>query len=505
MAISPGFIGNSTNGIGQGLAFVLPQSNTEKYAMQLGQQHAADLRAAAIAQQKQQQELQAQYQNDFAAQKLPEYWATAGKPINDAFTKYQQDAANYMAQNGKSPFGNPDFTKQFNDTVLLPARQSKEIEQAGSKLIPMIAADHDNKFTEDSKQNVLKWWDAAQKDPSSVFGQPIPQLQGMPSDINAFNKLIKPVSIKNDNGTISTTVPDASSMMQQAYVNSVDPRWNNLKKTQYGIDPELGDIGGVYNPQGKRVWYTNPVATQHITQGVLDNPTEPHNAEIITKLGIQPTDPYAFEKIQAAITKQNAGYGKFISDAGKYGSSLVNKTTDVTPDKYLLHLQQKEQFDKEHPKPTKEDAPTYFQDLSERMRTGVPGSGEELNQWIGTNPDYGHGFNVDNSNPSAVKITVPAKYTFNGKGGGKDEDGNDITDKNAKRKLVKPSYMVTLDSTNPEQWTAGLAKVYHDVTGEPVNLTKAQTPYGRGKVPNGMSATTNNTPIKLTKGSLNDL
>jgi len=348
MAVAPGFIGNATDGIGQGLAFVLPQSNTEKYAMQLGQQHAADLRNAALQQQKQQQLLQAQYQKDLAAQKLPEYWAQAGKPINDQWNQYLTDAAAYQAKTGRSPFGNPEFEQRKND-ILLKARQSKELEQSIGKLLPMVAADHDNRFTEDSKQQVNQFVQGALAKPTDYFGKPAPQLQGTPSGIDDFNKLIKPVHIEQGNGTVKTIVPDTSSMMQQAYVNSADPRWNNLKKTKYGIDPELGDIGSVYDKNGKRVWYTNAQATDHIAQQMLDNPTEAHNAEVLTKLGIAPGDTYAKEKLQAAITKQNAGYGQFISDAGKYGTSLVNKSRVVTPDKYNEHLWDKYRFDQAHP------------------------------------------------------------------------------------------------------------------------------------------------------------
>ena len=511
MAVDPGFIGDATGGIGQGLAFVLPQSNTEKYAMQLGQQHAAELRAAALAQQKQQQELQSQYQKDFTANKLPEYWATAGKPINDAYTKYQQDAAAYMAKTGKNPFKDPAFVKQFNDNVTLPARQSKEIEKAGATLIPMVASDHDNKYTEDSKQQVLKWWDTAQKDPSAVLGQPVPQLQGTPSGIQDFYKTIKPVSIKNDNGTLATTVADKSAMQAQAYTNSADPRWNNLKKTQYGIDPDLGDIGGVYNKEGKRVWYTNPTATEHIAQGVLDNPTEPHNAEILTKLNIAADDQYALQKVQAAIAKQNEGYGKFISDAGKYGESIVSKSRDYKPDftpYQLFEMNWKRSHQNGEKAPTE---PTYFQDLSERMRQGVAGSGEELSTVFANNPNYLNGLTIDKTSPTSIKITVPTKQKTDEKQA-QDANGQPILGENGKpipnadRKVVEKEHTYTLDSTNPVQFAAGLAQIYKLGTGESVVPTKGLTQAGKGKVAGGLNPVQKQKgTIKLEKGSLNNL
>lgn len=487
MAVDAGFLGDATSGIGQGLAFVLPQSKTEAYAMQLGQQHAKDLRDAAIAKQKEQQLLQQQYQKDFVANKIPDYWAVAGKPINEAYNNYQTAAADYMAKTGKNPFNNPEFIKQYNDKVLLPARQSKEIEKAGATLIPAIAADHDNRYTEDSKQAVLQWWDKAQKDPASVFSQPIPQLQGTPSGPQEFFKTIKPVSIKNDNGVISTTVPDTSAMKAQAYTNSADPRWNNLKRTQYGIDPDLGDIGGVYNKEGKRVWYTNPTATGHLAQAVIDNPTEPHNAEILSKLNISLDDPYALQKIQAAITKQNEGYGKMITDAGKYGESIVSKSRDYKPPFTAYEL-----YEMGQKKANGEKEPTYYQDLAERMRRGVPGSGEELSAYFANNPNYLNGLTIDKTNPKQIKITVPTKYKTDPKELVTDENGKPVN--NSDRVMDEAAHTYTLDSTNPVQFAAGLAQIYKLGTGESVVPTKGLTTSGKGKVKGGLDPVRKTTP-----------
>jgi hypothetical protein len=507
MAVDGGFLGNGTNGIGQGLAFVLPTSTTEKYAMQLGQQRAAEARAMALAQQKRQQELVGQYQKDFASAKLPEYWATAGKPINEAFTKYQTDAANYMAQTGKNPYSNPEFIKQYNDTVLLPARQSKEIEQVGEKLIPMIAADHDNRFTEGSKQEVLKWWETAQKDPKSVLGKPAPQLQGTPSGIQDFYKEIKPVSFKNDNGTVSTTAADRSAMQSQAYEISNDPRWNNLKKTQYGIDPDLGDIGGVFDKNGKRVWYTNPKATEYIAQTVLENPNEPHNAGIITKLNIRPDDPFAVQKIQEAVIKQNRGYGKFISDAGKFGESLVSKSRDYKPPFTPYQLFQMD-WKKSHPTGEKAPSePTYFQDLSERMRNGVAGSGEELGSIFANNPAYLNAPSMNFVGKDKVKITIPAQYKTDVSKLKNYKEGDHIP-ANADRVLVEKEHTFTLDKTKPNEFTNTMAQIYKLGTGESVTPSKASTTSGKGKVAGGMSpvgkTTAGASPVNKNKKAATD-
>lgn len=330
MAYTDGYTGNATSGIGQGLAFVLPESKAVSYAMQLSQQHAAELRAEQLRKQQLQQQQEQQYQQQLMQQKVPEYWSKVGQAINDNFNKWTQDAAAYHAKTGLSPFSNPEFIKRYNDQILLPARQSKEVENQYTGLLAKVAADTDNKYTEESKKAVADWVAAMDKNPTSVIGKPAPQLVGTPSGIQDFYKTIKPVFQKNNDGTWDTKTADVSAMMNQAYLQSNDPKWNSIKRDQYGIDPSLGDIGSVYNDKGKRVWYTNPTAVGHIADQILENPTEPHNVEILTKAGIDPTENYAKEKLQTIIAKQNAGYGKLITDAGKYGQSLVSPESERT-------------------------------------------------------------------------------------------------------------------------------------------------------------------------------
>jgi len=345
-----GFISNNGGGsqnIGQGLAYVLPESRTAQYAMQLAQQHTAELRQQALLRRQQQQQLEAQYQGDLNKQKLPEYWAAAGKPINDNYNQWLKKAADYHATTGRNPFNNPEYQKEFNDKVLLPARQSKELETGISKLLPLVAADNEGHYTEDSKNQVNQYVDGVLKSPMDYLGKPLPQLAGTPSGIQDFVKLIKPVSVQNDDGTTSITKPDTSAMMAQAYELAHDQRWNNLKATKYGINNDLPDFG-VYNQQGKRVFYTNPKFTSDKADAILANPNDPVNAEVITKLNITPDDQFAKEKLQSFIAKQNAGMGTFISDVGRYGNSIVSQKKNVTPDRFYEHYN----YSLAHPKKT---------------------------------------------------------------------------------------------------------------------------------------------------------
>jgi len=406
-----------------------------------------------------------------------------------------------MAANGKNPYNTPEFQKRYND-ILYQAKQSKDLEQNVSKLASLVAGDHDNRFTEDSKLAANNYVQGVLTDPAKYLGKPAPQLQGTPSGIEDFNKTINPVTVKNGDGSISTTEPDVGAMMAQAYQNANDPRWNNIKSTKYGIDNNLGDIGSIYvdKTTGRpitssdpaqlknagRMWTTTPAGTEHIAQTILDNPTEPRNVDILAKLNVTLDDPYALQKVQAAVANQNTGYGKFMTDAGNYGKSLISTSRDVTP-AFTPYQLFEMNWKKNHPNGDKvPDKPTYFQDLSERMRTGVSGSGEEFNQQVANNPAYLHGIGIDNSDPKSVVITVPAKMK---------DSAVDVTDpatgnitKKQERVVAQPSYKVTLDSTDPQQWTAGFAKIYKDLTGDATaSPSRALTTSGKGKVAGGLS------------------
>lgn len=120
--------------------------------------------------------------------------------------------------------------------------------------------------------------------------------------------------------------------------------------------------------------------------------------------------------------------------------------------------------------------PTYFQDLSERMRTGVAGSGEEFSKQLSSNPAYLRGLKINAADPKNIVIEVPAKWKDK-----RDDDGK------IQRLKEKEGYRVTLDSTDPNQWHSSFARIYRDVTGDGTAVpSKAMTESGKGKVPGGM-------------------
>src|ERR1700761_3975631 len=308
MAYADGYTGDANSGIGQGVAFVLPDSKASTYAMQLAQTHASQLQLFAKNVQAQKIKDQAQYQKDFQSYQLPDAFAPFDKELNKRFTDWQQKAAEYHATTGKSPFVDPDHMKDYNDNILVPARQSLEVGQKITKLMSDVNLDRENKYTPESKKSVLDYYEALKKDPFGTLNTPLPELKERDFSADDMVKTLKPSG-------------DDSYNKAQIFAAAVgDPKWNNMLKT-YGYNPDLPDFG-VYtdpkHPNGKRVWYTNDAYLNHQADHILETPEDPASQRVLNALGIDyKNDKFAKEKLMHAISDQNAAMGKFVTDVSK--------------------------------------------------------------------------------------------------------------------------------------------------------------------------------------------
>lgn len=300
--VGSGYMGDATGGIGQGLAFVLPEGKAATYAMQLAQTHASQLQQIAKAKVAMQQKAQLQYENDFKNQDLPKAFAPFDEQLNKRHNKWLEDAAKSYAETGKNPFNDPNFVTRHNDEVLIPARKSLELGQNYTKLRAIAETDPTNKYTKESKQAVIDYEQKIKDDPFGALDKPLPKLIETPATADDFVKALKPEA----SGDISH---NKAQVFSQAMG---DPKWHDMLK-QYGYNPDLPDFG-VYNDKGKRVWFTNPTFTGHQADLILDNPTIPRNKQVLDKLGIDPNDPWARESLRAAIKDQNAAMGKFVTE-----------------------------------------------------------------------------------------------------------------------------------------------------------------------------------------------
>lgn len=484
MAYADGFTGDATSGIGQGLAYILPQSKAVAYAAQLAQTHASQLNALAKQKQAMQLKSQEQYQNDFKDQKLPEAFAPFDKELNDRQNKWLQDGAKQYATTGKNPFNDPEFMARHNTEILTPARQSQELGQNYTKLRAIAETDPTNKYTKESKQAVIDYEQKIKDDPFSVIDKPLPKLQETPATADDLIKTLKPVKKITDNGNWQQEGPDSSAHKAQAFAALVgDPKWHPLLQ-KYGYNPDLPDFG-VYtdptHPNGKRVWYTNPTFTGQQADEILSTPEEPRSKDILQKIGIDPVnDKYAKEKLEHVIGDQNAAMGKAVTDiAGRKDAEVEDKTTytgrlDNKEDREQFHadLQSQRQWQRGQ-KENKVDAPTVRQDLIERARTGAKspdgtGAGEEIMAIVDANQQYQGKMKIgiDPHDPNKQIFNIPERIV---------SGINSI-----------PAHRVVLDASNPQTYQAGLNQLLNDVTGEHVSLSKAVSQHGKGFVQGGV-------------------
>lgn len=485
MAYTAGNIGDQT-GIGQGLAFVLPEGKTAAYAMQLAQTHAGQLQD--MARQKLQLQVKAQeaYQKDFKNQELPKAFAPFDKELNDRQNKWLQDGAKIYATTGKNPYNDPDFIARHNTDILTPASKSLELGQNYTKLRAIAETDPANKYTKDSKQAIIDYQKQIEQKPFEALDKPLPQLVETPASADDLAKTLKATSIKTDDGRWETKGPDSSSHKAQAFAALLgDPKWHPLLQ-KYGYNPDLPDFG-VYSdpksPNGKRVWYTNPDFTGHMAQQILESPDDPKSKQILQALGIDPkVDSFASEKLQHAIADQNAAMGKAVTDISARKDAEVptekqrklgEERLDLAERNYDLATQRL-QFTKD-----KQDAKTYYaKNLSDRILSEEPGSGEELSAFYANHPNYGQPLvikqlNDKNGNPLLGKreIVVPEKTKPNPNF----TTVLPVSKINPPTVVSQKSYKVDIDYNKPYEAKAKLASVMKNV-GIAVNSDKYMAP-----------------------------
>lgn len=480
MAYTSGYTGDATSGIGQGLAFVLPEGKTAAYAMQLAQTHAQQLQDVARQKLQLQVKQQEQYQKDFKDQQLPKAFAPFDKQLNDRFNKWLQKGASQYATTGKNPYNDPDFMKDYNDNVLTPARQSLELGQNYTKLRAIAETDPTNKYSKESKQSVIDYEKKIKDDPFSALTQPLPQLVETPATADDLAKTLKAVPIKTDDGRWETKGPDSSSHKAQAFAALVgDPKWHPLLQ-QYGYNPDLPDFGVYTDPKsstGKRVWYTNPTYTEHMADQILESPADPKSQNILKALGIDPVnDKFAREKLQHAISDQNAAMGRAVNDIAARKDAEVpverqrkfgEERLDLAERNYELATERLK-FSKE-----KQDAKTYYgRDLIERMGSGEDGAGEELSEFYKANPNYGAHLHFSTTEGgSKIAIEVPQKMKPNTNY----NPSLPVSKINEPTIVAQKGYTVHLDKNKPYEFKAGMVQLLKNV-GIPASADKIMAP-----------------------------
>lgn len=273
---------------------------------------------------------------------------------------------------------------------------------------------------------------------------------------------------------------------QQTTSNIFAPKWDAYK--------ESADLAkGLVNVGKPQTVETVDPRTGMVNKSVTAKQTFDKDAFITNYVAKAGNKPQAQKAAMLATGEQDpadAIYAQANQLADFYAKGLDTKYDDKSggqtiASKISLHNANR-QYDianpTREPKEAKVIDPTYFQDLSERMRQGVKGSGEEFNNQLSNNPAYLKGIHINTNNPKAVELTIPAKY-HQVKNPNTDDGQPEYV-----RAVETPSYKVTLDSTDPTQWHSGFARIYRDITGDATAApSKALTQGGKGKVAGGLT------------------
>lgn len=327
-----GFTGDQT-GMGQGLAYVLPQSRTVGYFMQLAnekaQQRRDDADAIAQAQQKQND----QYAQHLYQFKTPEIANEYTKWLQPKFDDLISQAAEYHSKTGEDPFTNPDFVKKSNQLNTV----AKSTDQANKRAVAIgtALADKSKNYTNESKQANIDWLQKYHADPVGLLYTPPPPLEERNLDLNDAVKLGHANAKEDTINGYNVTVPDRHGHIVQAQTILSQPEFAPLLE-QNGINPHVGDIGGIPNGTGGTIYPTDAPHVNAIADQILQNAAQPHFAATLQAANISPLDPHAKDKLTELIQRQNAGYGKVYSQfADRLDANIGTKNVRNTAEERL--------------------------------------------------------------------------------------------------------------------------------------------------------------------------
>lgn len=484
MAYTSGYTGDATSGIGQGLAFVLPEGKSQQYAMQLAQTHSAQLQDIARQKQIQALKLQQQYEQDFKDQKLPQAFAPYDDLINKRFNDALKEGASRYATTGKNPYNDPAFKSKFDDLNTM-ARKSKELGDNYTKLAALAGTDPNNKYTKESKQKVLDYLDEIKKNPEGVLDKPLPQLVETPASADDFVKEIRPLG----GGDL-----DINKSKVFVALHNNPEKWGKLA-SQYGVDLGKLDFGIYADPQhstGKRTFHTDDAFADWQAKDILAHPNDPNNAQHIKDFGWDiskdPNGEYndhkVEERIKHAIIDQNAGWNKMI---GELGSQITDpeKTQQLKDQRQSQQVQlhnmrnadKRLAIEEERLKMAKdkEHADNIVNNLFEN--TDPTKSLERfsaISKLYESNGYYGKKLDIKDDGTN-VTITVPARKKIN-------PQFNPILGEskiNPKFIETVPAHTVHLDRNNPYEFKAGIYQLLKN-TGSPAAISKFVESKGTG-------------------------
>jgi len=304
-----GFEGTDT-GMGQGLAYVLPQSRTVGYFMQLANEKAQERRQQAAALAKAQQDANDQYAQHLYQFKTPEIANEYTKWLQPKFDDLLGQAADYHAKTGQDPFTNPDFVRQTNDLNTV----AKSTHQANVRAVALgtALADKSKNYTPESKQAATDWLQQYYKDPVKALYTAPPPLQERNLDLNDAIKLGHAKGNEQTINGYNVTVPNRHGHIVQAQTILSQPEFAPYL-AQNGINPTVGDAFGQPNGTGGTIYPTDAPSVNATADHIIQNAAQPHFAATLQAAGIDPADPHAKDKLVELIARQNAGYGKVYS------------------------------------------------------------------------------------------------------------------------------------------------------------------------------------------------
>ncbi len=301
-----GMIGDASGQVGQGLAYVLPETKSDKFFLQQSIESRDNMAKQILAREQMRQ------QKSLAIDKTlrdkyssPESWTPLNNAVSAGWGRWTDEATSLKAR-GIDPTSDPGMLKKFDDLKKM-ASYSNDLKSQYVKLQSALLT-NESKYDGVQAKKLQTEYDELMKDPEKWYreGRSFSPLKGKEATFEDMLKGVKGVATKQNDGQWETIGPDtnANKKLVLAGIMSDPAKYANAASV-YGVNTaELPFNYGDTIP-------TDEATVRKLTNGIMNSSSKD---ALLERAGIK-NDEFAGERLYDHILKENTNWDKMLSSA----------------------------------------------------------------------------------------------------------------------------------------------------------------------------------------------
>ncbi|AIM37372.1 hypothetical protein KO02_12225 [Sphingobacterium sp. ML3W] len=303
--IIEGMMGNATGQIGQGLAYVLPETKSDKFFLQQSIESRDNMYKQLLQQDKMRQERSALIDKTIRDKyNSPDNWTPFNNTVRDKWGAWNQEAVALKAK-GIDPTNDPNMLKKY-DEITRTAKYSNDLKEQYVRLQNAMLNNPD-KYDGIEMKRVQDEYDELMRNPTTWYDQG-KRFSNMKAKDPSFDDLLKGMKgaeLKNNDGTWETVAADINGNKSQVLAKIMaDPqKWTGPAMQQFGVN-----TGVLPYFMGDNI-PTDDASIRKMTEGIMNSSSK---EAFLEKANIA-NDDHAGERLYEEITKTNKGYDNMIS------------------------------------------------------------------------------------------------------------------------------------------------------------------------------------------------